>query len=158
MRREGKREMPSKRRTTMKRMTAVAFLAATLISMTAARAHAQAGIVEAKVPFGFNVGDRVLPAGAYRISYVAEGAILIRSLDGRFQAATVTHGADDLPTGEGMLVFKRYGNRYFLHEVLCNIVDMNLALPKSKLEKRMSIEEAQLARSQTVAALQAGER
>jgi hypothetical protein len=35
---------------------------------------------------------------------------------------------------------------------------MNLAVPKSKPEKRMSIEEAQLAHSQTVAALRVGEK
>jgi hypothetical protein len=142
----------------MKRMTALAFLAATLISMTAARAHAQAGIVEAKVPFDFIVQNQTMPAGAYRISYVADGAILIRSLDGRFAAGTITHGAEGLPTDEGKLVFTRYGNRYFLHEVLCSRVDMNLALPKSKLEKRINLEEARLAHSQTVAALRAGEK
>ena len=142
----------------MKRMTALAFLAATLISMTAARAPAQAGMVEAKVPFDFIVQNQTMPAGAYRISYVADGAILIRSLDGRFAVGTITYGAEGLPPGEGRLVFKQYGNRYFLHEVLCSDVDMNLALPKSKLEKRINVEEARLAHSQIVAVLRAGEK
>jgi hypothetical protein len=153
---EGNRQTPSKGETTMKRMTAVAFLAATLISLTAARAHAQAGIVQAQVPFDFIVQNQTMPAGGYRISYVADGAILIRSLDGRFETATVTHGADGLPPGEGKLVFTRYGNRYFLHEVLCSGQDMNVAIPRSKLEKRTRVQEAGLARTQTVAALQVG--
>ena len=42
----------------------------------------------------------------------------------------------------GLAGSRRYGRHYFLHEVLCSNVDMNLALPKSKLEKRMGIEEA----------------
>ena len=140
----------------MKRMTALAFLAATLISMTAVPAHAQDGIVEARIPFDFNVGDRVLPAGAYRISYATQTAILVSSLDGRFHAITATSIADGQPGGDGVLVFTHYGNHYFLHEMLCSAVDMNLAIPASSLEKRDRVREAGLARTETVAALHVG--
>jgi hypothetical protein len=157
MPREGKNERClQKGETTMKRMTALAFVAATLISMNAARAHAQAGTVDAKVPFDFVVQNQTLPAGTYRISYATQNGILIRSLDGRFHALTVASGADGLPQGENKLIFNQYGNRYFLHEVLCSDMDMNLTVPRSKLEKRVRIEEAQLARTQTVAVLHAG--
>jgi hypothetical protein len=159
MRGEGnRRDAFQKGEIPMKRTTALAFLAATLISMTAARAHAQAGIVQARIPFDFIVQNSTLPAGAYRISYASQNGILIRSLDGRFHVLTTTSGADGLPPGEGKVVFKQYGNRYFLHEVLCSGQDMNVAIPTSNLEKRMRIEEAQLARTQTVAALQAGSK
>src|SRR6201987_5373982 len=86
MRGEGNREMPSKRRTTMKRTTVLAYLAATLISMGSACAYAQSPAF--KVPFDFTVGSQVFPAGSYQVSYYpTKTAILIRSRDDdRFHA------------------------------------------------------------------------
>jgi hypothetical protein len=151
MRGEGNREMPSKRRTTMKRITALAFLTAALISMASARAHAQAPAF--KIPFDFTVGNQLLPAGTYQVSYyAAKNAILIRSEDDRFHAFTAIHPADP-SVSDSEVVFTKYGNQYFLHEVLCGAVSMNVELPKSTLEKRARIQEAQLPHSETVAAL-----
>jgi hypothetical protein len=65
MQRKGNREMPPKE-TTMRRITALAFIAATFISMSSACAHAQA--IGFNVPFGFTVSDQVFPAGTYRVS------------------------------------------------------------------------------------------
>ena len=49
----------------MKRITALAFLTAALISMASAYAHAQA--TGFKVPFDFTVGNQVFPAGTYQV-------------------------------------------------------------------------------------------
>jgi hypothetical protein len=154
MRGEGNREMPSKRRTTMKRTTVLAYLAATLISMASACAHAQAPAF--KVPFDFTVGNQVLPAGTYQVSYYAtKNAILIRGEDERFHAFTSIHPADP-SASDREVVFTRYGNQYFLHEVLCGAVSMNVALPRSTREKQARLQEAQLPHSETVVALSTG--
>jgi hypothetical protein len=146
--------MPSKRRTTMKRTTVLAYLAATLISMGSACAHAQAP--RFTVPFDFTVGNQVFPAGTYQVSYYpTENGILIRSQDQRFHAFTTDLLADPL-TRDDEVVFTKYGNQYFLHEVLCSALSMNVALPTSKLEKRARIQEAKLPHSATVAALRSG--
>jgi hypothetical protein len=138
----------------MKRTTVLAFLTAALISMGSARAHAQAPAFT--VPFDFTVGNQVLPAGTYQVSYNAtKTAILIRSQDNRFNALTTTHLADP-STSDNVVVFTKYGNQYFLHEVLCGAVSMNVALPASKPEKRARLQEAQLPHSETVAALHTG--
>jgi hypothetical protein len=141
----------------MKRITALAFLTAALfsmISMGSACAHAQAA--EFKVPFDFTVGNQVFPAGTYQVSYYpTKTAILIRSQDDRFHAFTTTHPADPSTSG-GKVTFTKYGNQYFLHEVLCSARSMNVALPTSRLEKRARIQEAQLPHSETVAALRIG--
>ena len=135
----------------MKRITALAFLTAALISMGSACAHAQRP--EFKVPFDFTVGSQVLPAGTYRVSYYAtKTAILIRSQDDRFHAFTIIQRADP-STRDGEVVFTKYGNQYFLHEVLSSALSMNVALPTSRLEKRARIQEAQLPHSEAVAAL-----
>jgi hypothetical protein len=143
----------------MKRITVLAYLAATLIlmiSMGSASARAQAP--EFKVPFDFAVGNQVLPAGTYEVSYYApKNAIMIRSEDGRFHVLTAIQ-PDDPSTSGSEAVFTRYGNRYFLHEVLCGAVSMNVALPTSRLEKQARIQEAQLPHIQTVAALRIGEK
>jgi hypothetical protein len=154
MQHEGNREMPSKRRTTMKRITVLALLTAALISIGSACAHGQAPAF--KVPFDFTVGNRVLPAGTYQVSYASENGILIRSKGERSHAALTTTYPADPSTGVGKLIFTKYGNQYFLHEVLCSDVSMNVEIPKSALEKRARIQEAQLPHSETVAALRTG--
>jgi opacity protein-like surface antigen len=138
----------------MKRITALAFLAAALISMGSARAHAQEA--RFKVPFDFTVANQVLPAGTYGVSHATQNAILIKTHDGRFHAMTLTFADDKQLYGVGKIIFTRYGNQYFLHEVLSGDVSMNVEIPTSRLEKRASIQEAQLPHSETVAALRTG--
>ena len=143
----------------MKRTTVLAYLAATLISMISmgsACARAQAPAFQ--VPFAFTVDNQVLPAGTYQVSYnAAKTAILIRSQDDRFHALNAIHSADP-STSDNVVVFTKYGNQYFLHEVLCGAVSMHVALPASKPEKRARIQEAHLASAQTqiVAVLRSG--
>ena len=137
----------------MKRITALSFLTTALISMGSACAHAQSP--RFTVPFDFTVGNQVFPAGTYRVSYDAtKTAILIRSRDERFHAFTTTYPAD--PSSGGKVVFTKYGNQYFLHEVLCSALSMNVEIPKSTREKQARIQEAQLPPTQTVAALRTG--
>ena len=138
----------------MKRTTVLAFLTAALISMASARAHAQAPAFQ--VPFDFTVGNQVLPAGTYQVSYYeTKNAILIRGEDERFHAFIAIDPADP-STSDNVVVFTKYGNQYFLHEVLCGAVSMHVALPASKPEKRARIQEAQLPHSETVVALSTG--
>jgi hypothetical protein len=141
----------------MKRTTVFAFLTAALISMISmgsACAHAQAPAF--KVPFDFTVGNQALPAGTYQVSYYPTATmILIRSQDGRFHASTTTHLADP-STRDGEVVFTKYGNQYFMHEVLCSAMSMNVEIPKSTREKQVRIQEAQLPHSEAVAALHIG--
>ena len=138
----------------MKRTTVLAYLAATLISLGSACAHAQAPVF--KVPFDFTVGNQVFPAGTYQVSYYpTKSAILIRSQDDRFHALTATHAADP-SISDSKVIFTKYGDQYFLHEVLCSAVAMNVEIPTSKLEKQARIQEAQLPHSETVVALSTG--
>ena len=139
----------------MKCTTALTYLAATLISMGSACAHAQGPGF--KVPFDFTVGDQVFPAGSYQVSYYpTKTAILIQSQDDdRFHAFAAIYSADPSTSG-GRVIFTKYGNQYFLHEVLSSALSMNVALPTSRLEKRARIQEAQLPHSETVADLRTG--
>lgn len=146
----------------MKRISVFSFLAAILISIGSACAHAQS-TVEARIPFSFNVNGKVLPAGTYQVGYASPSRqlIVIRSKDRRFSMLNSAFAADDHGySGLGKLVFTQYGNQYFLHTVLCSALAMNAEIPVSKMEKRLRIEiAAQHPPSQTtVAALAAGEK
>ena len=135
----------------MKRIAALVFLTAIFVSMSSACAHAQA--IGFSVPFDFTVSHQLLPAGTYRVSFMAENAIVVRSQNGCLNALSTTHGADDQSAGGCELVFTQFGNHYFLHQVLCRNADMKAELPTSTLEKQVHLQQAQLPRTETVAAL-----
>jgi len=127
----------------MKRITAIALL--TIASfVTAGSALAADRGVEATVPFDFTVGNHLLPAGTYIIASTSSNIVSIRNSDGQVVATTVALAAHDDAQGKGDLVFDRYGNKYFLNEVLCPAASMSAKLPRSKMEKMAQTQEARL--------------
>ncbi|AXC13396.1 hypothetical protein ACPOL_4119 [Acidisarcina polymorpha] len=128
----------------MNRMTALALVTlATLSSIGAASAQDRG--LRATVPFEFTVGTRLLPADTYRVTVISAGLIRLQNRDGHFAAATTTFmDAKQSPNGS-KLVFTKHGNQYFLREILCPTnPGMNVAIPPSKLEKRVERQEAML--------------
>jgi hypothetical protein len=115
-------------------LLAVCLLAGFAAAGTAA---AQDHAARATVPFNFNVGDRWVPAGTYLMTSDMRdpNLILIRSEDGRIALLSVTHSDDGRRLNAGRLVFTKYGDQYFLHEILCSLCRMNVAFPGSKHEK-----------------------
>jgi hypothetical protein len=130
----------------MKRITAIALLTIAGF-VTAGGALAQDHGVKATVPFDFNVGYKLLPAGTYTIASAGTGAIEIRSSDRSIAVMSTVLAASNEPAKSGELVFDRYGDQYFLSEVLCPSAALNVHLPTSKLEKRARTNEARLHKS-----------
>jgi len=89
----------------------------------ASAAHAQGArraVVE--VPFEFLAGQERLPAGRYTVRPASQdgGKLMhIRSEDGRVNAVVLTNAAGEAaPKAAGSsLVFRRYGDRYFLAQI-----------------------------------------
>jgi len=129
----------------MKRITAIAFFAvATLVA--AGSAMAQGRAVQANVPFAFTVGNTHVPAGTYTISANGSSNLIeIRNASARVNIFESAY-ADGHPARASKLVFARYGDQYFLHEILCSTNDLNVQVPTSKSEKRMQRQEANLQR------------
>lgn len=127
----------------MKRITAIAlFTIATFV--TAGRALAQDRAVQATVPFDFTVGNKLLPAGTYTIATASYDVIAIKNYDRRIAIlSTATPNSKESKNGS-KLVFDKYGDQYFLSEVLCPGTSMNVNLPTSKQEKRARVQEAML--------------
>ncbi len=73
----------------------------------------------ANIPFDFSVGNKTLPAGVYTVApLTTPGVLRIRREDGRAGVLTQTRGVE---AGRGQdqtkLVFRRYGDQYFLTQV-----------------------------------------
>jgi hypothetical protein len=96
------------------------------------------------VPFQFTVGDRLLLPGTYSFEQLLDSApglniIAIRSRDGgTYQAAvTTTTHATAVPRSS-RLVFKRYGNSFFLSQVWTKGKSVGLVLYFSRAETRLA--------------------
>jgi hypothetical protein len=136
----------------MKRiMAAVLYCFAAFITFGSALARAQT--LQAKIPFAFVVRGKVLPPGTYRIHAVGNNLIEVRAKDNSAVETSTTHANNHGSVRDSTLVFSKYGEQYFLREILCESANLSSALPASKLETSAQIREARLRPEQTVAAI-----
>jgi hypothetical protein len=125
----------------MKRIITIAIFALTGI-LSVGSALAQATAIRVKVPFAFNAGDKLLPPGTYTITLVSADVIRIQDRDQHISILS-TETRDNRRSENGdELVFARYGDRYFLQEVLCDSAAMNVNLPATKSEEKSRVQEA----------------
>ena len=134
----------------MKRIVGIALLSLATVGLgTVAQAQDHALIVN--VPFAFAVGEKLLPAGTYTVISWMPGYVKVESSDKRQSATIVGIQSSHDPGTTSKLIFNEYGDRYFLHRILCpHAASMNADLPISNLEKRVrsDIQEARLARNE----------
>jgi hypothetical protein len=101
----------------MKLISKLAVTSAVLALTFVSFANAQS--MRVSIPFGFNAGDKVLPAGEYRVELNrSSGRILLNDVNGKdgcFLAVKAYTG--DGTAERGSLFFNRYGDRYFLSRV-----------------------------------------
>ncbi len=129
----------------MKRISVVSILSIAALAMIGS-AQAQQPVAQAKVPFAFTVGDKTLPADTYRVSSPSYGLVLIQSTDRKYAAMSLvlSDAAKPWSRGKGELVFDKYGDQYFLHQIESSSPAIHGHMPVSKSEKRVSREEASL--------------
>ena len=106
-------------KTTILRLTMTMVLGALALAFAAA-AQAQTALNHKTfaVPFSFQVGDKVLPAGEYRIT-AENQTVRVQKTDGKANAITLTQrtrGANH-NLSEPKLTFRRYGDQYYLTQV-----------------------------------------
>jgi len=95
---------------------------AVLLSIVAAgECRAQARALEVNVPFAFEIGNKALPAGGYRVESVPTGAgsiEILHSNQGDVRLPISTTATNSIKgTPASALIFHRYGNRYFLAQI-----------------------------------------
>ena len=128
----------------MKRITALAlFTIASLASFSAATAQEPG--MKAKILFDFTVGNATLPAGEYTINSPSQWVVRLRNADNASSAAVIGTQSNHDSGSVSELVFRKYGDRYFLHCVLGGSNSaMNLDIASGKAEKEARIQEAKL--------------
>jgi hypothetical protein len=95
------------------------------------------------IPFVFHFGDRVMPAGQYDVSTAVNNVRDVLSLEcyacrTNVIATTFPVGGGANLSGEGRLVFNKYGDTYFLSEVWTPGYTQGGSLSKSKTEREMA--------------------
>lgn len=119
-------------------------MAATLAVVTmlaVGSVNAQSGArIEANVPFDFTAGDAKVKAGDYSVTRIARNEFLLRSADLKTSVVvqapvTIEQRREGSPA---RLVFKRYGNEYFLAQVWSDARAEGRQLYSSKTEERLA--------------------
>jgi hypothetical protein len=93
-----------------------------LFAFTIVSAQAQSrSTVTAHIPFAFQIGDKTLPAGDYSVKRLSQNALSVESTDGEQSAVaqaprSVQSNPNARPSAE-KLVFRQYGEQYFLAQV-----------------------------------------
>ena len=96
---------------------------------------AQSGTFRITVPFDFAVESQPFAAGEYYVASNADGLVHISSADGRVNRAMLAYPV--YPKDRGVragLVFRRYGDHYFLSRVWSG-GDVGNELPRSRGER-----------------------
>ena len=119
-------------------MLALAFLAAYAV-------QAQEPVV-ANIPFAFTAGAMTLPAGEYRVQKLAVGSavLLIQGTDNSAATLVMSNVTEaNRPQTKSKMIFRCYGNRYFLSQIWVEGNSRGIELQPSAKEK----EQAHLARN-----------
>jgi hypothetical protein len=119
------------------------FLALTCFALasliTFGTANAQSHKVRAVIPFNFNAGGAVLPAGTYTIS--SEDSLFVAIQNGNQHVILLTSAQIGGNKSEhGRLIFKHYGDQYFLNKILCSDAHMDFELPLSRKEMQARLQ------------------
>src|SRR5260221_11218115 len=97
------------------------------------------------IPFNFSVAGKTPPAGQYHIGRSTEDAegLVLRGTDGRTGLFVLTRGIQNKEVQqESKLVFRRYGDQYFLGEVWISGRSTGRGLPSSRKERLTKQESA----------------
>jgi hypothetical protein len=109
--------------------------------LAAGSAFAQSNTLRANIPFDFQIGGQLFPAGSYRISPIGQTSQAFAAVN------VATHQADifvpnrvsgSKPSATTKLVFHAYGDRYFLSQMWIEGSDTGLELQKKPIETRIA--------------------
>ena len=107
--------------------------------LTSVSAHAQAGKqFTVTIPFNFYVAGKTLPAGQYHVGRSTEDSVglVLQGTDGRTGVFVLTRGIQTAEVQQqSRLVFRRYGDQYFLGEVWISARRNGRELPNSRKER-----------------------
>jgi len=118
----------------MRRLSIIIVPVFLLVMLAAGTAYAQDSltVIRGDIPFNFIVADKTLPEGTYTVKVVSPGMTKIQDIVNRnvvvFQTIAVANGKQVKP----MLVFRRYGDQYYLAQIWNGSTDGAEALRTNK--------------------------
>lgn len=117
---------------TRKLMTAIAIVL--VLAVISARAAAQVEpTIKANIPFSFRAGETLMPAGSYRIRQVTRIWNMLE-IEHNTDLVMLPAGNWEVPRNPvAKLIFRRYGDAYFLAQVW--MADRRSELFQTKLER-----------------------
>jgi hypothetical protein len=109
------------------------------IAATPSNALAQTSSgVKANIPFAFQVGSRVMPAGTYTFSKQGEHVMLLSSDDARNRIVSMVLPQNESRTQTvGRVTFAKYGDHYFLHQISSSDSEIAYSWTTGKQEKEL---------------------
>lgn len=132
----------------MKKLFSVAAVGCLLSLLLVGSAYAQlpGTTIRASIPFDFTVRGKTLPAGEYEVSRIGDepvGLLLRNVHDKKDQIMFETEPVDvhRIPR-KNILVFNRYGDSYFLEEVVTAGEETGRELSPSRAERSLRREMA----------------
>ena len=125
----------------LKAATILSLVVALTITFAAAPAAADSfGSIRVDVPFDFTANHSILPAGKYTIRSAGMNStdvIQITSEDGKTSVFLSTHSAQSAQfKDKTVVIFHRYGDQYFLHQVWAIGDNIGSEIPKSSIERQ----------------------
>jgi len=129
------------------RTSSIIFLAGLLgLVLAVGSAMAQSNVtLTAEVPFEFVAWKNVMPAGEYTVQFLASSPTLaIANASRTAKAVVLTNAVEaDQPAQQPKLVFRKYGDRYFLAQIWIDGVARGNELPVSRTEREWAQRAAQ---------------
>ena len=127
----------------------VMLLSAIVLLASGAKAQTLGTRLRANIPFDFNISDTKLPAGEYTVGRAIhrldDMVVSVNDLEGNSKAIRLSNAAVTVnPHNKSLLVFRRYGDQYFLFQVWPAGATVGREFPKSKKEREV---QKQLARN-----------
>jgi len=96
--------------------------------------------MKAHIPFGFHVGNSMLPAGEYTVDTdPGPGLVRLRSADAKSSVTILANAVQTVSTPrDSKLIFSRYGDEYFLSRIWRAGSDTGNELRKSRRETEVA--------------------
>lgn len=119
------------------RFVLVAVLIAT--AFAAVPVTAETSSTNVNIPFNFQVGATILPAGDYTVAMVTDKAIVLQHKGGEAVAVALTNAVSGKSSeARPHFLFNRYGKSYFLAEAWLRNTDSGRAMMVSDAEREIA--------------------
>jgi hypothetical protein len=114
-------------------------MAAMVTPLLASAQLGSARKIVAQVPFEFRAGNRVVPAGQYSVRFMNTSGTTLSILDWNEKINMFASSYPETPPRRigNSLIFRKYGDRYFLTEVRVEGSEISYRLPESRIEAEL---------------------